>query len=84
MRVDGPWCGDIAAAAIVHLALTAPPELLVSSADLREPLALSPALGGVEHVAPGQIAPPAGAGLGILLDPTALDSPDWRFSWSAI
>ena len=41
MRIDGPWCGDIATAAILHLALGAPPDLLIAGCDLREPLVRS-------------------------------------------
>ena len=47
MRIDGPWCGDIASAAIVDLALGVPEELLISGCDLREPLTLGPDLNGI-------------------------------------
>ncbi len=65
MRIDGPWCGDVASAAILHLAVGAPPGLLVAGCDLREPLIIEPDLGGVRHVPACRIAPPAGVGLGI-------------------
>jgi L-alanine-DL-glutamate epimerase-like enolase superfamily enzyme len=64
MRVDGPWCGDIATAAILHLAVGAPPELLVAGCDLREPLMVEPVLNGVMRLRDGRIAPLPGPGLG--------------------
>jgi L-alanine-DL-glutamate epimerase-like enolase superfamily enzyme len=47
MRIDGPFCGDIASAANLHLAVCAPPELLIAGCDLREPLAINSDLQGV-------------------------------------
>ncbi|NKB75806.1 MAG: hypothetical protein GKR96_01890 [Gammaproteobacteria bacterium] len=58
MRIDGPWCGDIASAAILNLALGAPEELLIAGCDLREPLTIEPNLGGVNSPAPARIATP--------------------------
>ena len=55
MRIDGPWCGDIASAAILELAIGAPPELLIAGCDLREPLLLEPALDGVVNVGESRI-----------------------------
>lgn len=62
-RLDGPWCGPVASAAILHLAVTAAPELLLFSADLTDPLAV----GGraMKHPVPGRAAPPDGSGLGL-------------------
>lgn len=65
MRIDGPWCGDIATAAILHLALGAPPGLFIAGCDLREPLTIAPELAGVTELPDGRIAPPPGPGLGI-------------------
>jgi len=65
MRIDGPWCGDVASAAILHLAVGAPPDLLVAGCDLREPLVIESGLGGVRHLPGFRIAPPEGVGLGI-------------------
>lgn len=67
LRIDGPWCGDISTAAILHLALSTPPELLISGCDLREPLLIEHDLGGVVACAGGHIAASPGAGLGIVL-----------------
>jgi len=50
MRVDGPWCGDIASAAILHLAVCTPGHLLLAGCDLREPLDIPIDLHGVSHL----------------------------------
>ncbi len=78
MRIDGPWCGDIATAAIVHLAIGAPPDLLISCCDLREPLALTPCLDGIETLPDTRIAPKSGPGLGFV--PSDLGSPEHTYS----
>ena len=65
VRIDGPWCGDIGAAAVLHLAAGVEPELLIASCDLREPLDYRAGLNGVVELANGQIVPPQGAGLGL-------------------
>lgn len=70
IRVDGPWCGDIATAAIAALAIGVPKDLLVAGCDLREPLVMAPSLGGVINDGSGWIEPPPGPGLGI--DPECL------------
>ncbi|MEM6624299.1 MAG: enolase C-terminal domain-like protein [Pseudomonadota bacterium] len=62
MRIDGPWSGEIAAAADVHLALGAPEDLLITSGDLTDPLELTPTL--VTHPAPGMVGVADGTGLG--------------------
>jgi L-alanine-DL-glutamate epimerase-like enolase superfamily enzyme len=80
MRIDGPWCGDIAIAAILHLAVGAPPELLISSCDLREPLVLTPCLGGVRDAGGTRIAPPEGPGLGITLITDQLGPPETTYA----
>lgn len=76
MRIDGPWCGDIANAAILSLAVGAPADLVIAGCDLREPLILEPDLGGVVHLAADRIAPPAGSGLGIDPSLDALGPPE--------
>ncbi len=73
MRIDGPWCGDIATAAILHLALGAPEDLLIASCDLREPLVIEPDLRGVTTRSDTRVAPPAG--IGISLPGNALGAP---------
>ena len=75
MRIDGPWCGDIATAAILHLALGAPPDLFIAGCDLREPLTIEPGLNGVTELPDGRIAPPPGPGLGINIAEDALGPP---------
>lgn len=74
MRIDGPWCGDIANAAILHLAAGADPDLLLSTCDLREPLLIEPDLEGVIESG-GMLSPPAGPGLGITADKARLGKP---------
>ena len=76
MRIDGPWCGDIATAANLHLAVGAPPELLISSCDLREPLVLEPCLEGIENLPDTRIALNEGPGLGVSLPENALGAPE--------
>ena len=76
MRIDGPWCGDIATAANLHLAVGAPPELLVAGCDLREPLVIEPCLGGVKRSGSARIAPPEGLGLGVEASVTMLGDPE--------
>ncbi|MGI9464939.1 MAG: mandelate racemase/muconate lactonizing enzyme family protein [Aestuariivirgaceae bacterium] len=76
MRIDGPWCGDIATAAILHLAVGAPPELMVAGADLREPLAIEPDLAGAIYLDNARIAPPPGPGLGITIKDGTLGEPE--------
>ena len=74
MRIDGPWCGDVASAAILHLALGAPPDLLLAGCDLRQPMIIDPDLRGVRYHDDGRIAPPPGPGLG--LDSVMLGPPE--------
>jgi len=75
VRIDGPWCGDIASAAILHLAVGVPEDLLISGCDLREPVAMPFNLNGVRHAEGNKIAPPAGYGLGITLPDKLLGPP---------
>ena len=57
MRIDGPWCGHIATAASLHLAVGVPSELLVAGCDLRQPLSLNEDWGGTQHFPDHRIAP---------------------------
>ena len=76
VRIDGPWCGDIASAAILHLAAGMPEELLISGCDLREPVAIPIDLNGVRHLTGSKIAAPEGIGLGIRLPENRLGPPE--------
>jgi len=76
MRIDGPWCGDIASAAILHLALGAPSDLVIAGCDLREPLDIDIGLQGVIEQAHHRIAPPPGHGIGIDLESSKLGPPE--------
>jgi len=76
VRIDGPWCGDIASAAILHLAVGMPEDLLISGCDLREPVAIPFNLNGVRPAGGNMIAPPEGVGLGITLTDNLLGPPE--------
>ena len=76
MRIDGPWCGDIASAAILHLAVGTPEDQLIAGCDLREPLTLPLDLKGVRHISSGEIAPPHGEGIGITLGDEEFGTPE--------
>jgi L-alanine-DL-glutamate epimerase-like enolase superfamily enzyme len=65
IRIDGPWCGDIACAAILNLALGTKPDLLIAGCDLREPLIIDPDLKGLTNPHPSQIAPASSSGFHI-------------------
>ena len=65
MRIDGPWCGDIASAAIVNLAMGTPPDLLIAGCDLREPLTRNPDLNGLTHTTPTRISPTFPSGFAV-------------------
>jgi L-alanine-DL-glutamate epimerase-like enolase superfamily enzyme len=54
-RIDGPWCGHIAAAAVAHLAVTADPGLMMCSCDLRQPLILDGDWGGIRTLDGGRL-----------------------------
>lgn len=75
MRIDGPWCGDIASAAILHLALGTPPALLIAGCDPREPLDLNPVLNGLFPAGNGWVQPTSAAGLGLKNLSEALGEP---------
>ncbi len=57
MRIDGPWCGHIATAVCLHLAVGAPADLLIAGCDLRQPLVLDEDWGGTRHLPGHRIAP---------------------------
>ena len=80
MRIDGPWCGDIAAAAILHLAVGVPAELLIASCDLREPLDRRVDLRGVIQLGDNLISPPRGSGLGIDPLDSVMGDPEVTYS----
>lgn len=69
LRVDGPWCGPVAAAASLHLALGTPSDLLICAADLTDPFGFTSSM--IRHPGPGQVAVGDAPGLGSI--------PDWLF-----
>ncbi|MBT3724499.1 MAG: mandelate racemase/muconate lactonizing enzyme family protein [Gammaproteobacteria bacterium] len=57
IRVDGLWCGPIAAAATLHLATGTPTDLLISACDLCDPLVITEDWGaGIVQLVKGRIA----------------------------
>ncbi|MEM7193916.1 MAG: mandelate racemase/muconate lactonizing enzyme family protein [Pseudomonadota bacterium] len=65
VRVDGPWCGSVAAAAVVSLACGTPKDSLVASCDLRQPLLIEENWGDIRRSAPWRIGPSPDFGHGI-------------------
>lgn len=65
VRIDGLWCGEVAAASILHLAVGMPAELLIAGCDLREPLVLEEDWGGMVSKPGGRIAPTDKPGHGV-------------------
>lgn len=61
-RICGPWSGPIAAMAALHLAMTAPRELLICAAHLSRPFALAD--DPILVPRPGHVTVPDGPGLG--------------------
>lgn len=64
VRIDGPWSGPIAAAAMVAVAIGAPDQALLCSTDLTGPLEVPAKL--LSWPEPGRVAPPTGPGLGVI------------------
>ena len=65
VRIDGPWCGPVATATALHLAVGAPPEMLISGCDLCEPFEGSGRWGHLIRLPSGRIAPLEAAGHGV-------------------
>ena len=64
MTLEDSWGGDIATAAIAHLAHSTPPEFLFSTTDFNSYVTVSTADGAPQRVN-GRMAAPAATGLGI-------------------
>lgn len=65
VRIDGPWCGAVGTAAILHLAVGTPPELLIASCDMSDPLALTQEQrGGIHFHENTRISPMDDPGIG--------------------
>lgn len=62
IRIDGPWCGQIGAAAALHLGIGAPPELLIAGCDLTQPMTTGRTM--LRYPVPGRIGAASGSGLG--------------------
>jgi L-alanine-DL-glutamate epimerase-like enolase superfamily enzyme len=74
MTLEDSWGGDIATAAIAHLAHSTPPELLFSSTDFNSYVTVSTATGAPQRVN-GRLAASREPGLGIHPRPEVLGEP---------
>nr|WIE91231.1 mandelate racemase/muconate lactonizing enzyme family protein [Mesorhizobium sp. WSM4875] len=67
VRIDGPWCGPVATAAILHVAVGAPEELLIASTDMTVLLALKEdEKGGLKFDGKGNLSPLDEPGIGFV------------------
>lgn len=64
VRIDGPWCGPIASTAILSVAVGTPPDLLVATSDMTDPLALKAEERLGFYFESGRIAPTEEPGIG--------------------
>lgn len=74
MTLEDSWGGDIATAAIAHLAHSTPPEFLFSTTDFNSYVTVSTADGAPQRVN-GRLAASTSPGLGIVPKPKILGSP---------
>lgn len=74
MTLEDSWGGDIATAAIAHLAQSTPPEFLFSTTDFNSYVTVSTAEGAPERV-DGRMAASTASGLGIRPRPEVLGAP---------
>lgn len=77
MTIEDTWGGDIATAAIAHLAHSTPPEFLFSATDFNSYVSLRTAHGAPERV-DGRMAAPTGPGLGVTPIADVLGEPVFR------
>jgi L-alanine-DL-glutamate epimerase-like enolase superfamily enzyme len=77
MTIEDTWGGDIATAAIAHLAHSTPPELLFSATDFNSYVSRRTADGAPERV-DGRMAAPTGPGLGVTPIAEVLGEPVFR------
>ena len=78
MTVEDTWGGDIATAAIAHLAHSTPPELLFTATDFNSYVTVSIAGGAPQRVR-GRMAAPARPGLGVTPREAVLGDPVLAF-----
>ena len=74
MTIEDTWGGDVATAAIAHLAQSTPPELLYSTTDFNSYVTVSTADGAPRRVE-GRMAASSKPGLGIAIRPGAIGKP---------
>jgi L-alanine-DL-glutamate epimerase-like enolase superfamily enzyme len=74
MTIEDTWGGDVATAAIAHLAHSTPPELLFTATDFNSYVTVSTAEGAPRR-RHGRMAAPDRPGLGISVKPEFLRKP---------
>ena len=74
MTLEDSWGGDIATAAIAHLAQSTPPELLFTTTDFNSYVTVSTAAGAPKRIQ-GRMAASQEPGLGIRPYPEVLGEP---------
>jgi L-alanine-DL-glutamate epimerase-like enolase superfamily enzyme len=74
MTIEDTWGGDVATAAIAHLAHSTPPELLFTATDFNSYVTVSTAEGAPRR-SNGRMAAPDRPGLGITVRPEVLGKP---------
>jgi len=74
MTIEDTWGGDLATAAIAHLAHSTPPELLFTSTDFNSYVTLSTTTGAPQRK-DGRLAAPLAPGLGVSPRPEFLRDP---------
>lgn len=74
MTIEDTWGGDVATAAIAHLAHSTPPELLFTATDFNSYVTVSTAEGAPRR-SNGRMAAPDRPGLGIAVRPEVLGKP---------
>jgi L-alanine-DL-glutamate epimerase-like enolase superfamily enzyme len=79
MTIEDTWGGDVATAAIAHLAHSTPPELLFSSTDFNSYVTVSTAEGAPQRVN-GRLAASTSPGLGITIRREILGQPEVEVS----
>ena len=75
MTIEDTWGGDLATAAIAHLAHSTPPELLFTATDFNSYVTVSTAEGAPKR-SRGRLAAPTAPGLGIAPRPELLKHPE--------
>ncbi len=79
VTIEDTWGGDVATAAIAHLAHSTPPELLFTATDFNSYVTVSTAEGAPQR-RDGRLAASLAPGLGVRVRPDVLGEPVLRFA----